>query len=209
MKALTQVESDKLIRSYAPLARSLLTNNVSEALRFSDNFPLVLKIISPDAIHKTDICGVTIVNSKEGLEKSYSELVENSKKRGLKLNGILVQEFVKGQELIIGLKNDQTFGHVILLGIGGVLVEVLDDVSFRVCPITEDDAESMINDLKAKDVLLKPRDHKKINLGLLKKTLVSVSKIPSKHKNIEELDINPFVLNDKEGKVADARIVLG
>ena len=207
-EVLTQFKAEKLIKSYAPIAKSDLTRNVTEALIFSNKFPQVLKIISPDALHKTDIGGVAIVKNEEELKDAYSKLLDISKKRKLRLEGIFIQEFVKGKELIIGIKNDATFGHVILLGLGGIFVEVLKDVSFRVCPITEKDAQSMIDDLKSKQVLYGTRGEKPVNLNLLKKVLVSISKIPSKYENIEELDINPFVINEKEGKVADARIVL-
>ena len=107
---------------------------------------------------------------------------------------ILVQEFIKGIELIIGIKKDSSFGHALMFGVGGVMVELLKDVSFRICPITHKDAEEMINDLKAKDLLTGFRDSKPVNLNLLKKCLIKASEIPKKFPNIKELDINPLLM---------------
>ena len=124
----------------------------------------------------------------------------------IKLEGILVQEFCDGELLIIGIKKDPIFGHVLLFGMGGVFTEIFDDISIRKCTIEINDAQEMIDELKAKKIFYGFRG-KKLNTALLKKTLVKVSQIPIKHKNIQEMDINPFILNEKDGVVADARIV--
>lgn len=123
------------------------------------------------------------------------------------MDGILVQEFVKGQEVIIGLKSDPTFGHVIMFGLGGIFVEVLKDVSFRVCPITEKDAEAMLKEIKTRDILYGVRGEPGVNIPLLKRVLVGTSRLPLRKPEIQELDINPFRINDQSGKVADARMV--
>jgi acyl-CoA synthetase (NDP forming) len=130
-----------------------------------------------------------------------------ARRKRIKLDGILVQEKLHGQELIFGIKLDPVFGHALMLGIGGVFVEILKDVSFRICPITERDVNSMIEDLKSRKILSGVRGEKPINMKLLRQILVKLSKIPLKDKNIEELDINPFIIDNKKGKVADARIV--
>ena len=106
--------------------------------------------------------------------------------------------------MIIGLKKDQTFGHVVMLGLGGIYVEALKDVTFRVCPINREEAINMINDLKAKDLILSKR--KKLNVNELYNILTKVSQIPLKNKDIKELDINPLILSS-EAKVVDARII--
>ncbi len=203
-----QGKAEQLIKNYAPVAKSILTNNIDDAVKFGNKFPVVLKIISPDAIHKTEINGVKIVKDKSELEKGFADLLQIAQQKNIRLEGILVQEFVEGEEVIIGIKRDETFGHVIAFGLGGVLVEILKDVTFRVCPITEEDAQSMIDDLKSKQILYGVRGKKAVNISLLKKVLVSISKMPQKYKNIEELDVNPFVINEKDGKVADIKIVL-
>jgi len=210
MKKLTEPKAEKLLSRYLPIADSILTKKEQEAKAFAKKtkYPVMLKLISPDALHKTEINGIRKADNEEELTKEFSDLLSAAKKKKLKLEGILVQEHIKGVETIIGLKNDPTFGHVILFGIGGVFVELLKDVSFRVCPITQKDAEKMINELKAKKLLQGFRGEKPANMKLLKKTLVQASKIPEKHKDIEELDINPFIINDKKGKVADARAIM-
>ena len=208
MKALTEPKAEQLLSKYLPIANSILTKKPEEAVKFAKTYPVMLKLISPQALHKTEVKGIRKIECEEELVKEFNDLIATAKKRKLQLEGILVQEHVKGVETIIGLKNDPTFGHVILFGIGGVFVELLKDVSFRVCPITPQDAEEMINELKAKKLLFGFRGEKPVNMKLLKNTLVTASKIPEKHPQIEELDINPFIINDKTGKVADARIIL-
>ena len=208
MKALTEPKAEQLLSKYLPIANSILTKKPEEAVKFAKTYPVMLKLISPQALHKTEVKGIRKIECEEELVKEFNDLLATAKKRKLQLEGILVQEHVKGVETIIGLKNDPTFGHVILFGIGGVFVELLKDVSFRVCPITPQDAEEMINELKAKKLLFGFRGEKPVNMKLLKNTLVTASKIPEKHPQIEELDINPFIINDKTGKVADARIIL-
>jgi acyl-CoA synthetase (NDP forming) len=210
MKILTENAAEKMLSKFLPVARSILAKKEEDAAKFAKKikYPVVLKIISPQALHKTEVSGVRIVKNEAELKSEFNSLSSLSKKRKLKLEGILVQEFVKGTELIIGIKKDATFGHVILFGIGGVFVEVLKDISFRVCPITANDAEQMIDELKAKALLFGVRGQKPVNLKLLKEILVKASKLPERYPKITEMDINPFMLNDKLGKVADARIVL-
>ncbi len=200
-KILNSYEAQHFLEKYIDLPKSQLVNVLSE---IKIQPPLVLKIISDQAIHKTEIKGVRIVNSNEQLVKEFNNLQILSKKINIK--GILVQEFIEGEQLIIGIKKDPVFNHVILFGLGGIYTELLKDTSIRKCPITEKDALEMINSLKSKELFYNFRN-KKLNTKLLIKTLVNISKIPSKHKDIQELDINPFILNEKEGKAVDIRIV--
>ena len=199
-----------VIKRYLPVAGYIMSKKLGDIERFAKKhgFPLVLKIISKQAVHKTEINGVKIVNSYIELQKSFNDILMIARKKKIKIEGILCQEFVKGQEVIIGLKKDNTFGHVILFGIGGVLVEVLRDITFRVCPITDEDAKSMLKDLKFRKLFDGVRGRKPVNLKLLMKVLVDVSRMPLKYPYISELDINPFIINDKEGKAVDARIVM-
>ncbi|MBI3190713.1 acetate--CoA ligase family protein [archaeon] len=208
MKILTEEKAEELISNHVPVAKSSLTKKLEKALELKMKYPLVLKIISPKAVHKTEINGIRIVYDVEEFKTNYNDLVRVSKKKRMPLTGILVQEYVSGQEVIIGIKNDPTFGHILVFGIGGKFVELIKDVSFRACPITETDAQDMIDELKFKKILYGLRGSKPVNMKLLKKTLISVSKLPETVKKIEELDINPFIINDKIGKAVDARIVL-
>jgi len=202
---LTEYYAEELLKPYLPIAKNQLVKSINEIKL--KKYPLVLKIMSTQVLHKSDIGAVKIVNTKEELEKNFNELIKISKKRKIKLQGILVQEYHEGHQLILGIKKDNVFNHVLLFGVGGIFTEVLKDISIRACPITKKDAESMINDLKAKDILYGARG-KKVNLNLLKKLLVKTSQIPKKHKNILELDINPLIINEKSAYVVDARIIL-
>lgn len=197
-------ESQNIIKKYISVPESQIIKSVKE---LKLKAPLVMKIISPDAIHKTEIRGVSIVYKDEEVEGTFNELISISKKNKIKLKGILAQEFVKGEQLIIGLKKDSIFGHVILFGLGGIFTELLNDVSIRKCPINIEEAGEMIRELKSKKLFEGFRNIK-LNIDLLKKDLVSISKIPQKYKNIEELDINPYILNGNEGKAVDIRLVI-
>ena len=163
--------------------------------------------MSKQALHKTEIKGVKIVRKKQELQKEFTNLIKISKRKKLKLQGILVQEYHEGIQLILGIKKDPVFNHVLLFGLGGIYTEILKDISIRACPITLKDAESMINDLRSKEIIYGARGQKS-NVTLLKKLLVKTSKIPLKHKNILELDINPLILNEKSAYVVDARMVM-
>ncbi|MEA3430664.1 MAG: acetate--CoA ligase family protein [Nanoarchaeota archaeon] len=193
------------IKKYIPVADSVLTKKLNEAEVFAkkQKYNVVLKLISRQAIHKTDVKGVRIVKNHVEMQKNFNDLLATAKKKKMKLDGILVQEYVEGKEVIIGLKNDATFGQVLMFGLGGVFVEILKDVAFRVCPITEEDAQSMIDELKGKKILEGVRGEKAVNFNILKRALVGISKL----KAVEELDINPFMINSKEGKAVDVRIV--
>jgi len=192
-------ESLDFVKRFLPVVKSYVVRNIRD---IKPEFPLVLKIVSSKHVHKTEVKGVQIVKSQNELEKAFKSLKKKSSE-------ILVQDFVDGSELIIGIKQDSSFGHVVMFGIGGVFVELLKDVSFRVCPVSEKDVESMINDLQAKDLLFGFRDKKPVSLNLLKKIIVKVSKIPEKYPNLKELDINPLIINDKKAFAVDARLELG
>jgi len=201
----TGFKAEKLLSKFVPVSKSQLVKKF-EDIRIKP--PLVLKIISFQAIHKSDIKGVRIVNSKEDVEPNFKDLLSIAKRKRLKIDGIMVQKFYEGEQLIIGIKKDPTFGHVILFGLGGIFTELLEDTSIRKCPINKHDAQEMIDELRSRKLFYGFRG-KKLNTTLLKRTLIKVSEIPKKHKKIQELDINPFILNEKIGIVVDARIVFG
>lgn len=203
-EVLSAYDSEKFLSKYVLTPQSQLVRKFSE---ITIKVPLVLKIISPQAIHKSDLGLIRIVHNKSEIENCFNEIIAEAKTHKLKIEGILVQEFVEGQQLIIGLKKDAVFNHVILFGLGGVFTEILEDVSIRKCPITPADAQSMIDELKSSKLFHGFRNIK-LNTQLLKDALVTISQLSQKHKEIKELDINPFILNSKEGKAVDARIVL-
>ena len=199
----TAHKSERFLAKYVPTSKSQLVQTPD---KITLQVPLVLKIVSPQALHKSDIGGVRIIQSKNDLVPQFRDLLRTAHEHHLKLEGIMVQEYVEGEKIIIGIKKDPVFGHVILFGLGGIFTEVLEDVAIRKCPITIHDAEDMIHELRAAKIFNGFRGIE-LNTKLLKEVLVKVSHIPQKHKTITELDINPFILNAKTGKVVDARIV--
>lgn len=208
-KILAEYEAEKFLAKYLPVAKSFLVKNEKQfsAAAKKIRAPAVLKIISKGALHKTDIGGVAIAKTDSEIYSHHRKLVGIAKKKKLKLEGILLQEFVPGKEVIIGIKKDPVFGPVIAFGIGGKYVEILKDISLRACPITAKDAEEMIDELRFGKILFGARNEKPVSRKVLVAALVKISKLAVKNKKIEELDINPFMVNEKSGKIADARIV--
>ena len=202
-KVLNDYYAEKFLEKYLPTAKRQLVDSFSQ---IKIKPPLVLKIISSQVLHKSDVNGVRIINNASEIKPNFVDLLKITKSLKAKLDGILVQEFYEGEQLIIGIKKDNVFGHVILFGIGGVLTEIYEDISIRKCPITAQDAQEMLDELKAKKIFYGFRG-KKLNIEFLKDILVKASYIPIKQKNIQEMDINPFILNEKKGAIVDARIV--
>lgn len=203
-------ESEDFLKRYLPVAKSSLVRNFEDALKFTkkEGYPAVLKLIAEKIVHKTDVRAVSIVKNEEEMGGEFDRILGWARKKRLRVSGILVQEFFRGKEVIIGIKKDDTFEHVVMLGIGGIYTEFLRDVSFRVCPINFNDAGEMLDELRLKKILEGVRGERGVNLKLLKNILVKVSKIPEKNNKIIEMDINPLIINSKECKVVDARIVL-
>lgn len=168
-------------------------------------YPVVAKIVSPAIVHKSDVQGV-VVGIKD--DQSLTRALERfSKLDGFA--GMLIAEMVKGLELIIGAKNDFQFGPMILLGIGGVGVEIYKDVSLRMAPLKTRDADNMIQELAAQKLLTGYRGSEPINMNALKKTLINFSKLMMELQDIvESIDLNPVMCSAKSCIVADARIML-
>jgi len=184
-----------------PTAKQQLVDSVEKAEKIAKKFgfPVVLKLVSPKIIHKTEEGAVKIVHRFDD--------VHDTVKTFLKKGKVLVQEHVPGVEMFLGIKKDPTFGHVLLAGMGGIFVEVYKDISFRVCPITKADAEEMLDELKGKKILEGIRGQKAVNRKALIDAMVKLSQLPKKLPKIQELDVNPFFINQKEGKAVDARIM--
>ncbi|OGL49759.1 MAG: acetyl-CoA synthetase [Candidatus Schekmanbacteria bacterium RIFCSPHIGHO2_02_FULL_38_11] len=174
-------------------------------------FPVVLKVVSPDVVHKTDSGGVIVgVKSEQELEKGFNQIIENQKKFNPKaiIKGISVQEMAKGEEIIIGSVKDPQFGPMVMLGIGGIFVEIFKDVSYRLIPIEKIDAEEMLSELKGYPLLCGARGREKTNLESIKETLQNVSKFLLDFDEVKEMDLNPIFVNKERATVADARIFI-
>ncbi|MBI2173256.1 MAG: acetate--CoA ligase family protein [Candidatus Aenigmarchaeota archaeon] len=205
-KVWTEKRAEDFLGKRIPVARSIIVKDTSQAVKFAKKYPVVLKIISEKALHKSDIGGVKIAHDEAELEKHFNELSKISRRKKIRAQ-ILVQEFVQGRELVIGINKDPVFGHVIMFGLGGKYVETIRDVSFRVCPITGKDAESMLQEIKYKKLLYGVRGEKPVDMAEVKRILIKVSCIPLTSRKLKELDINPLMASEKGVKAVDARIV--
>lgn len=166
-------------------------------------YPLVLKVVSEKIIHKSDVGGVKVdIRSEEEAKKAYNEIM-NIKYA----EGCLVQKFVPGDWFLVGLKKDPTFNHVLAFGTGGIYTEVIKDVALRICPASIDEIRKMMKETKSYKILEGIRG-KKLNIKAVENILLKTSELTKKYPNIQELDINPLVVNEKEAVVVDVRIVL-
>jgi acyl-CoA synthetase (NDP forming) len=168
-------------------------------------YPVVAKIVSPDVVHKSDVQGVVVgIKDDETLVRTLARL---SRIDGFV--GMLIAEMAKGIELIVGAKNDFQFGPMILLGMGGVGVEIYKDVSLRMAPLKTRDADHMIQELTARKLLTGYRGSEPINLNALKKTIVTFSHLMMDMQDVvESVDLNPVMCTAKSCIVVDARIML-
>jgi acetate---CoA ligase (ADP-forming) subunit beta len=175
-------------------------------------FPIVLKIVSAQVLHKSDAGGVVVgITDEKGIREGYQKIISNIKKNvpTAIIDGILVQEMApKGTEIIIGSTVDATFGPTIMFGLGGIFVEILKDVSFRLVPITKDDAWEMLDEIKAKKMLDGPRGTAKADKETIVNCLLSVSKMLMECPEIKELDMNPILVYEKGARAVDARVIL-
>ena len=176
------------------------------------NYPVVLKICSPEILHKSDINGVRIgIRDPKELKFHYEDMMSefNQRARHIKIEGVMVQQMVaEGRELILGAKRDPQFGHVIVFGWGGIFTEILKDVSCAVVPITSEDAERMISSTKVSELLKGFRGSPPSDLLFLKECLLRLSQLVSDFPQIIELDINPLKVFPKSGLVLDVRAVI-
>ena len=188
------------------------TEDAAVAAAKKIGYPIVLKIVSPQVLHKSDAGGVIVgVNDEKGIREGYQKIVSNIKKNvpAAVIEGILIQEMApKGTEIIIGSTVDPTFGPTIMFGLGGIFVEILKDVSFRLAPITKDDAWEMLDEIKAKKMLDGPRGTAKADKETIVNTLLSVSKMLMECPEIKELDMNPILVYEKGARAVDARVIL-
>ena len=164
-------------------------------------FPVVLKLSSSSIIHKTELNAVAVdLKNTLGIANALRKMPK------IKNAEFIVQKFVKGNELLIGLKKDAVFGHVLIFGSGGIYTEIFKDVSMRVLPANRKEIENMVRETRAFQLLI--ARGKKFNMQKLLDVLEKTAKLAAKHPEIKELDINPLIVNEKECLVADARIVL-
>ncbi len=216
-QSLTEYEGKKLLALYdIPVTKEEIASSEKQAVSIAETigYPVALKINSPDILHKTEAGGLKLnIKTKEELLVAYHEILTNARKYNpeAKLNGVLVQQMVSGGiEVIIGVNNNPQFGPTVMFGLGGIFVEILQDVSMRVAPLSVDDAMEMIKEIKGFKVLAGARGRAKADIHAIAGVLVKVSRMAlDLEEQIAELDINPLLVMP-EGKgvcVADALVL--
>ncbi len=215
-KVITEEESKTILKRYGiSVPPYALVKSADEAAKAAKKigFPLVMKVVSPQILHKTDVGGVKVgIDNVQDVKKTFTDMYGRlSKKKGVHVKGILLEKMVpKGVELIVGLQNDPQFGPVIMAGLGGVLTEVFRDVAFRMLPITTSDAKSMLNELKGSKILKGFRGSKPIDINMIAKALVKIGKLGVDNANFfDSIDFNPIIAYPKSYYVVDAKILLG
>lgn len=170
-------------------------------------FPVALKVLSPDILHKTD-AGCIALNVRESeLSAQYRRITKNAAKRGARAGGVLVQRMAQpGVELIVGAKRDPQFGAVVLFGLGGIFVEVLRDVSMRVCPIDAREAQRMLFEIKGAALLRGARGIK-VDTDAIAALITKASELMLAEEKIKEIDLNPVIAHAKGYTIVDARVL--
>jgi len=208
----------KILNAYRlPVFQGIIVNSADQAVEASavTGFPVVMKILSDDIVHKSDVRGVILnISNKGEVREAYLSIMNQvaALNPEARIRGIYMTKMIEaGQEVILGIKRDPSFGAVIMFGLGGIYVELYRDVSFRVAPLSESAAEFMMKETKAYDLLNGARGRDKYDTRSIKSCLLRLSQLAQDFPEIRELDINPLIVL-KEGKgcfVADAKIVIG
>jgi len=216
-KWLLEPEAKEICRQFQiPVPEFGVAVSKEEAVNLANKigYPVVLKIISPQVIHKSDVGGVVIgLKSDIEVREAYDRIIERVRKKvpDARVEGVLVEKMYPSDvEVIVGMTKDPQFGPAIMFGLGGIFVEVLKDVSFRIVPVNEEDAREMIQEIKAYPILAGVRGKEQRDIDAIVKIILKVSELVSRYEQINQLDLNPiFVYEKGRGAVAvDARIIL-
>jgi acetyl coenzyme A synthetase (ADP forming)-like protein len=213
--SLTAPEGKLVCDAYGiPVPKEGMATSATEAAKIATDmgFPVVMKIVSPDILHKTEAGGVIVgVKTAEDAEQGYAAILANAKKykSDAKIEGIQVQQMLLGgQEVIVGAVTDGSFGKLVAFGLGGVLVEVLKDITFRLAPATKQDALSMLDGIQAHEMLKGVRGSDPANRDAIADIIVNVSQLITDFPEISEMDLNPVFATKSNAIAADVRIVV-
>jgi len=212
---LTEFESKKFLKQAGiPVIETRLARTLKEAVLFSQKmgFPVALKIASPEIVHKSDSGGVRLsLNNGSEVRAAYREIMDGVQKKNplASIQGVSVQKMAKpGTEVIVGTSKDPQFGPVIMFGLGGIFVEVLKDVSFRIIPLSRKDALEMIEEIKGYPLLQGYRGKESVDIPALTEIILKISRVMEEHPEIKELELNPIIAYKKGALAVDARIIL-
>lgn len=213
---LTEMESKELLRSLGiPTTEMMLATTKEEAVAMSKKvgYPCVLKVSSQDISHKSDAGGVKVgLADAEAVAEAWDAIMSSCKAYDPKaaIEGVTVQDMAKpGLEVIVGMATDPQFGPVLMFGLGGVWVEVLKDVSFKLAPLTKGDAAKAVNEIKAAKLLEGFRGSEPVDKAALEDILMRVSDFVAKTPEVKEMDLNPIFAYSKGAMAVDARVILG
>ncbi len=202
-----------LVREGLPVVRSEAARTEDEAVAAAAKvgYPVAVKMNSPDVTHKSDVGGVLLnVKDEAGVRKAFREIAGIVGRLGAGAGGVLVSAMSPpGREVIVGVSRDLQFGHAVMFGMGGTLVEVFKDVSFRIVPFGEKEAAAMIGETRGAKLLEGVRGGRPADLAALRRLLVQVSDLVARHPEIDEMDLNPVIVHEKGLTVVDARVALG
>ncbi len=212
---LLEHEASALLREYGlPCVPSVLACTVEEAEQAAEEigFPVVLKMVSPQIIHKSEAGGVKVnLGTKDEVRLAFSEIMASAKSfnKEAELKGVLVTLYLPGgTEVILGMNRDAQFGPVLMFGLGGVFVEVFKDVSFELLPVNEEDAYEMIEGIKGRVILHGTRGQKPKDMAGIAKALVNLSQLVLENPEINEIDLNPTVVFEDKIAILDVRILI-
>lgn len=213
--SLTAPEGKIVCDAYGiPVPQEGVANSTAEAASLAQEmgYPVVMKIVSPDILHKTEAGGVLVgLRNREEVEQGYETILANARNYNAdaRIEGVQVQQMlIGGQEVIIGAVTDDSFGKLVAFGLGGVLVEVLKDITFRLAPATQEDALSMLDGIQAAEILKGVRGSEPVNREALSDIIVKVSQLVSDFPEISELDLNPVFATASGAIAADVRVVV-
>jgi acetyltransferase len=191
-------------------SRQAVTEEEAVAAAGEIGYPVAVKLNSLDVTHKSDVGGVILnVKDEAGVRKAFRDLTGIVQRLGARQGGVMVSAMARsGREIIVGVTRDLQFGHAVMFGMGGTLVEVLRDVSFRIVPFSERDAAEMIEETRGAKSLQGVRGGRPADVAALAQLLVEVSNLVARHREIDEMDLNPVIVHEKGLTVVDARVVL-
>ncbi len=214
---LAEYEASEVLAAYGlPVVKSKIATTAQEAQKLASEvgFPLVMKVMSADVVHKSDVGGVVLnINSAQEAARAFETITKNVKKHQpqAKIDGILLRQMIPdGEEVILGVKRDVSFGPVVMFGLGGIFVEVVKDIAFKVAPVTSSEAEDMVREIKGSPLLFGMRNRPERDVKALEESIRRLSQLAYECPQIQELDINPLIVleKDKGCFIADARIIL-
>jgi len=212
---LTEVEAYEVLSKYGiPIPKYSVASTEEEALKIAKRlgFPLVMKIVSPDIMHKTDIGGVkiNILNNEQAIE-AYQDIIQqvNKNRPKAKISGVLIyKQAPEGIGVIVGMIRDPQFGPTVMFGIGGIFIEILKDVTFRVCPVERADIEEMLTEIQGIKMLQGYRGQPRCDVNSIITIILQISRLALDYPVIKEIDLNPIIVYEKGAVVVDAKMLL-